>query len=261
MEKAFNRIGQLGGTLVGLGLIGTKFIFVVDGGERALLFDRTSGLKDKVYGEGMHFKIPILQMPKYFEIRSRYRQISSYSGTRDLQTVNLTLRILFRPKEDQLPMILNNIGEDYDDRILPSIGAEVLKSVVAQYDATQLITMREKVSQDIREQLQTRAASFGLILDDISLTDLSFSREFAASIEQKQVAQQNAERTKFLVQRQDEETRAMIIKAEGEAKAAELIGTAVKEQGPGIIAMRKIETARFIVENVAQNPNINFIQG
>lgn len=50
-----------------------------------------------------------------------------------------------------MPMILNNIGEDYDDRILPSIGAEVLKAVVAQYDATQLITMREKVSQDIRE--------------------------------------------------------------------------------------------------------------
>lgn len=80
-------------------------------------------------------------------------------------------------------MILNNIGENYDERILPSIGAEVLKSVVAQYDATQLITMREKVSRDIREQLQNRAQEFGLILDDISLTDLSFSREFAASIE------------------------------------------------------------------------------
>ena len=58
---------------MGLGLIGTKFIFIVDGGERALLFDRMKGLSDKVYGEGMHFKIPVLQMPKYFEIRSRYR--------------------------------------------------------------------------------------------------------------------------------------------------------------------------------------------
>ena len=40
---------------------------------------------------------------------------------------------------------------DYDDKIMPSIGNEVLKSIVAQYDASQLITMREKVSQDIRE--------------------------------------------------------------------------------------------------------------
>ena len=50
-------------------------------------------------------------------------------------------------------MILNNIGENYDDKILPSIGNEVLKAIVAQYDAGQLVTMREKVSADIREQL------------------------------------------------------------------------------------------------------------
>jgi prohibitin 1 len=100
----------------------------------------------------------------------------------------LTLRILFRPQEERLAEILNNLGMEYDEKILPSIGNEVLKSIVAQYDAGQLITMREKVSQDIREQLQKRAVEFGLILEDISITDLHFSREFAASIEEKQVA-------------------------------------------------------------------------
>merc|ERR1740123_39132 len=153
MERLFNRMGQLGVGLFSLGVMGTNFVFVVDGGERALIFDKFSGLRDKVYGEGMHFKLPIVQVPKYFEIRTRYRMISSTTGTRDLQSVNLTLRILFRPVEDQLPMILNNIGEDYDSKIFTSIGNEVLKSIVAQYDAGQLITMREKVSSEIREQL------------------------------------------------------------------------------------------------------------
>lgn len=192
---------KLGMSMVGLGVIGTRFIFVVDGGERAIIFDRFRGLGDKSYGEGMHFKWPFIQIPKYFEIRTRYRMITSTTGTRDLQQVNLTLRILFRPEETKLPMILNNIGENYDEKILPSIGNEVLKAIVAQYDAGQLVTMREKVSQDIREQLQARASSFGLILDDISITDLTFSREFSQSIELKQVAQQNAERAKFVVQR------------------------------------------------------------
>ena len=99
----------------------------------------------------MHFKIPIIQVPRYFEIRSRYRMVTTQTGTRDLQRVNLTLRILFRPNEDQLPMILNNIGENYDEKVLPSIGNEVLKAIVANYDAKQLITLREKVSADIRE--------------------------------------------------------------------------------------------------------------
>jgi prohibitin 1 len=45
--------------------------------------------------------------------------------------VDLTLRLLFRPKEEKIPEILNNIGIDYDDKVIPSIGNEVLKSVVA----------------------------------------------------------------------------------------------------------------------------------
>lgn len=57
--------------------------------------------------------------------------IHSTTGTRDLQTVDLSLRILYRPVEEKLPEILNNLGLDYDERVLPSIGNEVLKSVVA----------------------------------------------------------------------------------------------------------------------------------
>lgn len=61
--------------------------------------------------------------------------IHSSTGTRDMQTVDLSLRILFRPMEDKISEILNNLGIDYDERVLPSIGNEVLKSVVAQYNA------------------------------------------------------------------------------------------------------------------------------
>ena len=55
----------------------------------------------------------------------------SATGTKDLQTVNITLRILFKPEPSKLHVIYNNIGKDYDQRILPSISNEVLKSIVA----------------------------------------------------------------------------------------------------------------------------------
>ena len=151
MEKFLDRLGFLGLSLIATGTIATRFIFVVDGGERAVIFNKLRGLQNKVYGEGMHFKVPIIMAPRIFEIRSRPRLISSSTGTRDMQMVDLTLRILFRPVEEKIPEILNNIGIDYDDKVIPSIGNEVLKSVVAQYDAGQLITLREKVSQEIRE--------------------------------------------------------------------------------------------------------------
>lgn len=146
MEKFFDKLGFLGLSMMGVGVIATRFIFVVDGGERAVIFNKLKGLQDKVYGEGMHLKIPLIYQPRYFEVRSRPRLINSTTGTKDLQQVELTLRLLFRPKEEKIPEILNNIGADYDDKVLPSIGNEVLKSIVAQYDAGQLITMREEVS-------------------------------------------------------------------------------------------------------------------
>jgi prohibitin 1 len=83
----------------------------------------------------MHFYLPIIQEPKRFEIRTRPKLIHSTTGTRDMQPVELSLRILYRPKEEKLKEILDNQGLDYDDRVIPSIGNEVLKSVIAQYYA------------------------------------------------------------------------------------------------------------------------------
>ena len=59
--------------------------------------------------------------------------------------VSITLRVLSRPDVEWLPKIYQNLGMDYDERVLPSIGNEVLKSIVAQFDAAELITQREVV--------------------------------------------------------------------------------------------------------------------
>ena len=84
MEKFLDRLGFLGLSLIATGTIATRFIFVVDGGERAVIFNKLRGLQNTVYGEGMHFKIPLIMAPRYFEIRSRPRLISSSTGTRDM---------------------------------------------------------------------------------------------------------------------------------------------------------------------------------
>jgi len=59
--------------------------------------------------------------------------------------VSITLRVLSKPDVDHLPRIYQSLGMDYDERVLPSIGNEVLKSIVAQFDAAELITQREVV--------------------------------------------------------------------------------------------------------------------
>ena len=101
---------------------------------------------------------------------------------------------------------------------------EVTKAVVAQFNASELLTKREAVSKMIGDLLIARAADFHILLDDVSITHLAFSKEYTAAVEAKQVAQQDAERSKYIVEKAIQEKRTIVIRAEGEAMSAELIG-------------------------------------
>merc|ERR1711881_384683 len=107
-----------------------------------------------------------------------------------LQTVDLGIRTITHPNELSIPHIARNIGKDFDAKILPSLTKETLKSIIAQYNASQLITMRNEVSNQIREDLDRRCRDFFMVLDDVAITELSFSPQYARAVEEKQIAQQ-----------------------------------------------------------------------
>ena len=135
--------------------------------------------------------------------------------------------------------------KDFDERVLPSIVNEVTKAVVAQYNASELLTKREEVSLKIRQMLARRAGDFKILLDDVAITNLQFSKEYTAAVEAKQVAQQDAERAKYIVERAIQEKRSIIIKAEGEAKSAELIGQAILNN-PAFLQLRRIQNSKEV---------------
>ncbi len=165
-----------------------------------------------VKGEGTHWLWPGVQRAIILDVRTTPRSIATQTGTKDLQNVNLSLRVLSHPALPHLADLYKTLGTDYAERVLPGICNEVLKAVVAQYDAEELITLRDQVSRAIRVDLAARAKvkqaahkatarkdnqrtasktddcifcslprsqEFHIVLDDVSITHLNFSKDYS----------------------------------------------------------------------------------
>lgn len=211
--------------LLGL-MIFASFFVIVHAGERGVLM-RFGQVQEQVLDEGIHPIIPLVNTVQKLSVRVQKQEISTEASSRDLQDVFTDVALNWHIIPEQANLLFQQIGntDAAIERIInPSI-QEVLKAVIAQYTAEEVITRRNDVKAEIDWLLTERLASYHLAVDDVSLVQINFSQQFSDAVEAKQIAEQEAKRAGFLAIRAAKEADAKVNLAKGDAEAQRLNDT------------------------------------
>lgn len=257
--SGFNASAQLKTllTLVPVGIAGVGLLncfYSVSPGEAAIKFNYLTGLRKEYYTEGFHFKIPFIEHPIKFNVRTSNMAMSVACQNRDLQECFINAEIFFKPDIDKLDIIYRTLGMDYARVVMTNILKDVLKGVVAQYNAQQLISQRDQVSNQVCKAIEMRARQYNVLIEGLTISSVTFTQNYQNAVDQKQSAQQEAERAKFIVEQSQYQKKSIIQRAQTEAEGFKLIGSQVKED-PAFLELQKINFATELSEIFAKSRN------
>lgn len=187
----FGGIGALVfiGMMTSVTTIGTGQIGVVTN------FGRVTG---RELGEGIALKMPFgVESVAAYDVKVQKETAATAAATKDLQDISAEVVLNYHLNRGDVSKMHQTVGVFYKDKLISPGLQEVFKSAAAKYNASELITDRAALKNDVNKQLKDRLEKYGIVVDDVSITNFKFSDSFAKAIEDKQVAQQNAERAKF----------------------------------------------------------------
>ncbi|RKD23790.1 HflC protein [Ammoniphilus oxalaticus] len=237
--------GIIGIVILGLvALLAFQSFTIIPAGHRGVVL-QLGAVQPKVLDEGLHLIVPFIQTVVPIEVRVQKTESDQISASRDLQTITTTIAVNYRLDSHNVNTLYQNVGLEYPSRIVdPAIG-EALKAVTAQYTAEELISKRSEVSAKVKEVLAAKLSVYNMNLNEINITEFKFSEDFNRAIEQKQIAEQQALKSKLDLERIKIEKEQEITRAQAQAEALRLQKQEVTSE---LIKLREIEAQIKAIE-------------
>lgn len=176
---------------------------------------------DTVLGEGPYFKVPFVSYIKTMSVRVNKSEDSSEAATKDMQRVKASVALNWTINPESVGRMIREVGDEeaIEKNIIAPAVSEVLKASTAKMTAEEVLTKRMELKETIDTMLIKRLSGYGLIVKDISLVNLSFTKEFDNAVEEKQIAEQQAKQAEYVAQKAIQDAKAKVNEAKGDAES------------------------------------------
>ena len=247
--------------LIGLLLLAGLNCFVIINPGQAGVLSILGSAKDGALLEGIHFKPPLVSNVDIYDVTVQKFEVPAQSATKDLQDLSASFAINFRLDPIKVVEIRRTQGtlQNIVSKIIAPQTQESFKIAAARRTVEEAITQRSLLKEDFDEALSTRLEKYGILVLDTSVVDLNFSPEFANAVEEKQIAEQKAQKAVYIAQEAEQEAQADVNRAKGRAEAQRLLAETLKAQGGALVLQKEaIEAWR---EGGAQMPKVLVMGG
>lgn len=237
MNEEFTPAEKIVGTLFTIIIVGIIAavvaalvgITIISAGERGVVVNL--GKVDRVLDEGFYFINPVVNDVITFEVRTVKDEVQATAASKDLQTISAVVAVNYNLDPATVGTMYETIGRDYKARIIDPSVQESVKAATSKYTAEELITKRQAVRDDIKDNLTARLEKNGVLVTDVSIVDFNFSQSFNAAIEAKVTAEQEALAEKNRLEKVKYESEQKITQAKAEAEAIRIQAQAITQQG------------------------------
>jgi regulator of protease activity HflC (stomatin/prohibitin superfamily) len=197
--------------------------------------------RDGALLEGIHLKPPFISRVDVYDVTVQKYEIPAQSATKDLQELSAKFAINFRIDPQQIVEIRRKQGslENIVAKIIAPQTQESFKIAAARRTVEESITRRNELKDDFDTALGQRLEKYGIIVLDTSVIDLTFSPEFAKAVEEKQIAEQRAQRAVYIAQEAEQEAQAEINRAKGKSEAQRLLAETLKAPGGQLVLQKE----------------------
>lgn len=243
---------------------------------KALVIFNVINKRYYVSREGINYIPPIINRTIMYDLRRQEYTMTGMKGegrrknvddalwspTKEGLKVGLDLTCWYRINPERVFDVHRFIGPNFEEKVIRPAIRGIVRLTVSEYGTMDIYSgKREQVQNEILRRLKTLLEPDGFVVDGVVLRNVSFSPDFAKAVEEKQMAQQDAERMKYILEKEQKEAERKAIEAEGKARAIEIVSKQLRQNPQYIRYLYVDKLANNVKVIVSDQPTLMGLEG